>query len=337
MTPSRAADAAATSPARTVFFGSGTFGLPILDALLHLPAVEVVGVVTVPDRPSGRKGALKATPIAMAARASRLALLQPPSLRDDAAVTAIRELRPDLGILADYGRIVPQAILDLPAHGFLNLHPSLLPRHRGASPIPAAILAGDSRTGVTVMRMDAGLDTGPIVAVEAFPLDGTESAPEVETRAAGIGAELIARVVPRWLRGEIVAAPQSEAAASLTRPLRRDDGRLVPNLAASELDRRVRAMQPWPGAWLQLAGSLEPGDRVAVLRAAVAPPRLGDIAATLVDDDGGVAISTGSGRLRLLEVQPAGRRAMSSQAWRRGRPGLIGTGVEFRAAPGNRS
>ncbi|HKB27527.1 MAG TPA: methionyl-tRNA formyltransferase [Candidatus Limnocylindrales bacterium] len=335
MTPSRAADAAATVPARAVFFGSGGFALPILQALLDLPAVAIVGVVTAPDRPAGRKGAARATPVARAARASGLALLQPASLRDGAAVAAIRDLRPEVGLLADYGRIVPQAILDLPAAGFLNVHPSLLPRHRGAAPIPAAILGGDSRTGVTIIRMEAGLDTGPIVAAEAFPLEGTETAPELEARAAAIGAELTARVVPRWLRGEIVPAPQSEASATMTRPLRRDDGRLVPNLAAAELERRVRAMQPWPGAWLQLAGTPDDANRVAVLRASVAPPRLGDIAATIVDDDGGVAISTGSGRLRLIEVQPAGRRAMSGEAWRRGRPGIIGTAVEFRAVSGS--
>ena len=331
MTGPPAAHAAATGPARTVFFGSGAFAVPALDTLLALPAVRVVGVVTVPDRPAGRKGTLTGTPVAIAARARGLPLLQPDSLRDDEALGAIKALKPDLGVLADYGRIVPQAILDAPGHGFLNVHPSLLPRHRGATPIQAAILAGDTRTGVTVIQMDAGLDTGPTVAAESFALDGSEGAPDVEARAAAIGAELLARVIPRWLAGELTAVPQNEAAATVTHPLRRDDGRLVPNLAAAELERRVRAMQPWPGAWLELAAGADgAGDRIAVLRAAVAPPRLGDIAATLVDDDGGVAISTGSGRLRLLEVQPAGRKPMSGDAWRRGRPGLVGTGVQFR-------
>jgi len=337
MTAARAADAGATRRARTVFFGSGAFALPILESLLGLPDVEVVGVVSAPNRPAGRKGAIAATPVAAAARARDLPLLQPVSLRDGAAAAPIRALEPDLGVLADYGRIVPQAILDIPAHGFLNVHPSLLPRYRGATPIPAAILAGDARSGVSVIQMDAGLDTGPIVGAEAFALDGTETAPEVETRAAALGAELLASLVPRWLAGEIVPAPQSEAAASLTRPLRRDDGRLVPNVSAIELERRVRAMQPWPGAWFALAGSSEPADRVVVVRAAIGTPRFGDIAATLVDDEGGVAISTGSGRLRLLEVQPAGRRVMSGAAWRRGRPEVIGAPVEFRAPAGGRA
>ena len=330
MTASRAGDAAATDRARTVFFGSGAFALPILRALLEVPELEVVGVVTSPDRPAGRNARLTATPVAAAARAHGLAVLQPTSLRDDASVRAIEALEPALGVLADYGRIVPQAILDLPAHGFLNVHPSLLPRYRGATPIPAAILAGDVRTGVSVIHMDAGLDTGPIVASEAFSLEGTETAPVVEARAAAIGAALLASIVPRWLAGAVDPVPQNEAAASLTRPLRRDDGRLVPNVSAIELERRVRAMQPWPGAWFSLTGAGS-ADRVVVLRAAIGTPRFGDVAATLVDDEGGVAISTGSGRLRLLDVQPAGRRPMSAQAWRRGRPGLIGSAVEFRA------
>ena len=336
MTASPAAGAAATGPARTVFFGSGAFAVPILEALLDLDAVEVVGVVTVPDRPAGRRGALTPTPVAIAAGAHHVPVLQPASLRAEAALSVISELRPDLAVLADYGRIVPEAMLDVPPRGFLNLHPSLLPRHRGATPIPAAILAGDARTGVTIFRMDAGLDSGPILAAEAFPLVGTETAPTLEARAAKIGADLLARVVPRWLQGAMAPVAQVEDAATLTRPLRRDDGRLVPNLGAAELERRVRAMQPWPGAWFELTGGRAAMGRVAVLRAAVAPPRIGDVAATLVDDDGGVAISTGSGRLRLLEVRPAGRRPMSSPAWRRGRPDLIGAGVDFRSATDRR-
>ena len=153
-------------------------------------------------------------------------------------------------MLADYGRLVPSAVLDLPRHGALNLHPSLLPRHRGAAPIPAAILAGDAETGVTLMRMDEGLDTGPIVAQRRVPLSGDETAPELEGRLAEVAAELLVATLPAWLAGRLDATPQPEDGATLTRPLRREDGRLDPVRRRRELERQVRAYQPWPGSFL---------------------------------------------------------------------------------------
>ena len=168
-------------------------------------------------------------------------------------------------MLADYGQIVPAALLD-PPFGALNLHPSLLPRHRGASPIPAAIVAGDRETGVTLMRMDAGLDTGPIVAVERLPLAGSETAPELEARLADLAADLLARSLEPWLRGDLPATPQPEEGATLTRPLRREDGRLDPALPAADLERRVRAYLPWPGTFLEV-GRRAPRRRRRVRRA----------------------------------------------------------------------
>jgi len=209
---------------------------------------------------------------------------------------------------------VPHATLDIPPHGILNVHPSLLPRHRGASPIPAAILAGDRETGVTLIRMDAGLDSGPIVAVEAWPLDGTESAPEIEARAAVAGAALVRRALPGWLAGTLPARPQDEAGATLTRPLRRDDGRLDAARPASELERAVRAYRPWPGSFLETRLG-----RLVVLAAAVEPPERGDVPGRLAADGRGLVLPTADGRLRLLEVQLAGGRRMSSVEFLRGR------------------
>ncbi|HUP54469.1 MAG TPA: methionyl-tRNA formyltransferase, partial [Methylomirabilota bacterium] len=148
-------------PVRTVFFGSGSFAVPIMDALDRDKRINLVGVVTAPDRPSGRRAELTPTPVARRALQLRVPLLQPARIRAQDAIDAIAALKPDLGVLADYGRIIPQALLDIPTHGILNVHPSLLPRHRGATPIQATIAAGDPRAGVTVILMDAGLDTGP--------------------------------------------------------------------------------------------------------------------------------------------------------------------------------
>ena len=162
-------------------------------------------------------------------------------------------------MLADYGRIVPAALLDLAPHGALNLHPSLLPRHRGATPIPAAIAAGDADTGVSLIRMDAGIDTGPLVAQRRVPLHGDEDAPGLEARLAAEAARLLVESLPGWLDGSLPAVPQPADGATLTRPFRREDGRLDPGRPALELDRQVRALRPWPGTFLDRAGRAAPG------------------------------------------------------------------------------
>ena len=333
MTPSPTGDAAATGPARTVFFGSGAFGVPMLDALLGSPDVQVVAVVTVPDRPAGRGRLLAASPVASRAAAGNVPLIQPATLRDPAVVGALAELALDVGVLADYGRIVPRAVLDVPAHGFLNVHPSRLPRHRGATPIPATILAGDEEAGVTIIRMDAGVDTGPIVAAEAWPLTGRETAAELETAAAAAGASLLVRTVPRWLAGTIEARPQDGATATTTRPLARDDGRLDGSEAATLAARRIRAFDPWPGTFIE-AG--QPPVRLAVLRAEAAAGQPEDVPGRIVADGRGVALATIDGRLRLLDVRPAGGRAMSGDEWRRGRAALVGAAAVPRAAVAGR-
>ena len=228
----------------------------------------------------------------------------------------------DLAVLADYGRIVPEALLDF-RHGALNLHPSLLPRHRGAAPIPATILAGDAETGVTIIRMDRGVDTGPIVAAERVALTGHETAPELESRLAALAADLLARTVEPWVAGELVARPQDDAAATATRPLRRADGRLDPTRPAVELERAVRAYLPWPGTFVEtnLMGRL-------IVRSAVAGPSAStDQPGHLVAEGDGLALTTVDGRLLLGQVQLEGRRAMDASTLRRGAPGLVGAGV----------
>lgn len=313
---------ARTDPARVVLFGSGGFAVPVLDALAGLAGVAIVGVVSAPDRPAGRRREVTAVPVARRARELRLPLLQPSSLRIGAAVADLAALRPDLGVLADYGRIVPDEILRLPPAGILNIHPSPLPRHRGAGPIAAAILAGDRETGVTVIAMDAGIDTGPIVSSERVPLDGTETAPVLEERLAKIGARLIARTLGPWLAGALIAIPQDKAEATMTRPFRREDGRLDPARSAVELERQVRALVPWPGAFVETDLG-----RLSVGRASVSGADAGDVRGTLVAEGDGLALATRDGRLRLLEVGLAGGRRMAAADLRRGRPGLVGLRV----------
>lgn len=303
--------------ARTIFLGSGAFGRAALARLHGHPDIELVGVVTATPRPAGRGRQLTPAQIDVAAQELGISvILRPGRLRAPDAVAGVLALRPNLIVLADYGQIVPAPLLDL-AHGALNLHPSLLPRWRGASPIPAAILAGDAETGVTLMRMDAGLDTGPIVAQEVVPLDGRETAPELEARLAAVAADLLDRSLPAWLDGQIEVRPQPTEGATLTRPLRREDGRLDPTRGAVELERQVRAYQPWPGSYLELDAV-----RLVVNRASVAPGRPGDRPGDLVVDNGRPALATTDGRLLLEQVTPAGRRSMPGDAWLRGLRGL---------------
>jgi methionyl-tRNA formyltransferase len=307
-------------PVRTVFLGSGTFAVPILRSLASHSLVDLVGVVTAPPRPAGRRQELQRTPVHEAADALGVdAVLTPERLRSPEGVLAVQELDADLLVLADYGRLVPPELLE-PRHGALNLHPSLLPRHRGATPVPATILAGDAVTGVTLMRMDAGLDTGPIVAQSHWALDRDETTPELETALAGEAAALLERSLDPWLDGDLPATPQSTDGATLTRPLRRADGVLDPTRSTGELERQIRAFQPWPGSTIEL-----PSGRLKVWRASPGPAGPDDVPGTLVIDGDDLALATADGRQRLLEVQaPSGRRLSGAEYVH----GLRGRGID---------
>jgi methionyl-tRNA formyltransferase len=315
--PGRAADRA-----RTIFFGSGAFAVPILDLLAGDPRLELVAVVSAPDRPAGRNREVTPTPVAARASALRLPLVQPVRVRAPEAISELAALQPDLGVLADYGQIVPRPLLELPPHGILNVHPSLLPRHRGATPIAATIASGDDRAGVTIIRMDDGIDTGPIVARQSWPLSGTERAPDLEAQAAREGAQLLSRTIDPWLAGTAPAIPQTPAGATVTRPFRRDDGRLDPDRTAVELERRVRALEPWPGTFLET-----PVGRLAIHETSLGDSESADESGVLVRHGDRLALATTDGRLILDRVQLAGRRVLGGDEFLRGQPRLVGARV----------
>jgi methionyl-tRNA formyltransferase len=300
---------------RTIFLGSGGFAVPILDALAALTPGGLLTVVTTPARPAGRRKEPAPTPVARRAETLGLPVLTPERLRDPSTIEAFASRAPQLLVVADYGRIVPGAILELPVHGALNLHPSLLPRHRGATPIPAAILAGDRETGVSLIRMDEGIDTGPIVAQTIVPLRGDESTPDLEARLADVAARLLVERLPGWLEGSLVPRPQPEAGASLTRPLQRSDGLLDPTLPPELLERHIRAYQPWPGTFLDTDAG-----RLIVSRARVTTPASPEppLEPRLERVGAGVALVNAEGGLELLEVQPAGGKRMAAADWLRG-------------------
>ena len=302
---------------RTVFLGSGGFGSETLRRLDGHDDVRVVGVVTAPPRPAGRKQGLTTSVIHGVADGLGVnTILTPGRLRAPESIAAVLALDPELLVLADYGQIVPTALLELP-FGALNLHPSLLPRHRGATPIPAAILSGDTETGVTLLRMDAGLDTGPIVVQERVTLDGIETAPRLEQNLKLVAAGLLDRSLGPWIRGELEPRPQPDDGATITRPLRREDGRLDAARRAVDLWRQVRAYEPWPGSFVETADG-----RLAIWRSSVEPT---------TDQPPGQfgprGLATADGELLLHEVQPAGGKRMPWEAYVRGRPGIVGSAV----------
>ena len=290
--------------ARVVFMGTPEFAVPALERLAA--AHQVVGVVTQPDRPAGRGQCLILSPVKQAALALGLPLGQPPSLRTSQAQAQLAAWEPDLIVVAACGYILPQDVLDLPPHGCLNVHASLLPRWRGAAPISAAILAGDGVTGVTLMRMDAGVDTGPILAQRQEPIHPADTRATLETRLARLGAELLMETLPAYLAGPLQPHPQPADGVTCARPLHKEDGRLDWALPAVALDRQVRAVTPWPGAFTTWRGR-----PLKILRAMPRPGWRGDAPpGTVVAQAGTVVVATGEGALRLEEVQLAGKRPM---------------------------
>jgi methionyl-tRNA formyltransferase len=324
----------ATTVVRAVFFGSGCFAIPILEALVDLPGIRVERVVSAPDRPVGRKAVVTPTPVTARARELGLDLMQPSRVRAPESVEALRAIGPDLAILADYGQLIPSALLDLPPRGFLNLHPSALPRHRGAAPIPATILAGDAASAVTLIVVTEEMDAGPIVAVEPLGVRVDDTAVTLEERASLAAARLLTRALPEWLAGRLQPRAQPEEGVTSTRPLRRADGLLDPMQSAVELERQVRAYQPWPGSYLETEGG-----RLIVWKARVDEREPGDVAGHLVGTrDGGFALVTGTGRLVLDELQRAGGHRMTAAEYRRGYPALPGVAgfakLPLRSRPG---
>jgi methionyl-tRNA formyltransferase len=308
--------------ARTVFLGSGSFAVPVLDALRALPAVQLEAVVSAPDRPVGRKAVLTPTPVAGRARALGLRLLQPARIGGPESVAELTRLAPDLAVLADYGQLIPRTLIELPPRGFLNLHPSALPRHRGAAPIPATILAGDRESAVSLMVLSEEMDAGPVVATSPLEVKPDDTAVTLEERAAEVAADLLTRALPEWLAGRLAPREQAVEGVTRTRPLRREDALLDPGFPAARLERQVRAYQPWPGAAVETAGG-----RVLVWRAHVEPGDARDEPGLLVRHGrDGLAVATPQGRLVLDEVQPAGGRRMTGAELLRGRPGLVRQG-----------
>jgi methionyl-tRNA formyltransferase len=296
------------------FFGTPTYAVPTLRMLAADPRFDLRMVVTQPDRKAGRGHQLVAPPVKVVAGELGLPLMQPPSLRDEDARDQLRALEADLFVVAAYGLIFSRPILDLPDYGCLNLHASILPHYRGAAPIPAAILNGDAETGITLMMMERGLDTGPIVAVAKTPIEPTDTTETVTARLAEIGARLAADKIPDLIAGRIECYPQP-AEATAVRPLTKADGQIDWRQPAAHIERQVRAMWPWPRAWTQV------GDRQLQIHAASVVPGSASVKpGTVAIVDSKPAFHCGDGRCLIIETaQLAGGKPQPGHALINGR------------------
>lgn len=309
-------------PLRIVFMGTPAFAVPCLERLVA-DGYEVVAVYTQPDRPAGRSGAPVKSPVKRAALRHDLLVLQPRSLRRPEEQERLREQAPDLVVVAAYGLILPQAVLDVPRYGGINVHPSLLPRHRGPAPITGAILAGDSETGVTIMLMDAGMDTGPILAQRSVPIDLLDTTGSLTDRLSVMSQQLLSETLPRWVRGELTPQPQDDSKATYTALLKKADGVIDWSQPAEVISRQVRAYQPWPGAYTTWQGrqlkllQVEASETSA--EAASSAP------STVIASGLEAAVQTGWGMLRLLVLQLEGRKPMPVAEFLRGARGFIGS------------
>jgi methionyl-tRNA formyltransferase len=319
-----------TENIRVILMGTPKFALPTLHALIA--HYEVVGVVTQPDRPVGRGRTPQPPPIKTAALAHEIPIFQPQTLRRAESVSHLRQWSPDVIVTAAIGLILPAEVLALPTFGTLNVHASLLPRWRGAAPIQAAILAGDSETGVTIMMTDVGLDTGPILSQRAIPIRPREQADSLHDKLATLGAELLLETLPRWLSSEIEPTPQPEDGVTIAPMIDKEDGLIHWDRPAEAIDRQVRAYHPWPGAY-----TFWHNQRLKVIEVFPVTTQIGDARATwerppgtAIQLDTEVAVITGEGLLRLDQLQLAGKRALSGAEFVRGRPGFVGARLEPR-------
>lgn len=301
--------------AKIVFMGTPDFAAPTLNALIahhHLLAV-----VTQPDRPAGRNKRLRQSPVKQLAAAADIPIFQPKSLRQPESIDRLRQWDADVFVVAAFGQILPPTALDLPKHGSINVHASLLPRWRGAAPIQASIRAGDTETGITIMLMDAGLDTGPMLAKRAIPIAADETGQSLHDKLAHLGAELLIETLPKYLSGMIQPQAQDESQTSYAPPIKKEDGRIDWTQSALVIERLARAFNPWPGAFTRWQGRQL---KIHAGRHGPGRARPGQV----IVQGGRIAIGAGGGLIYPVELQLAGRKRMSIDDFANGHSDFVG-------------
>lgn len=311
------------NPIRIVFMGTPEFAVPSLVALHEAAPAhdwELVGVATQPDRPAGRGNRVIASPVKAQAERYGLPILQPTSFRKDpATLPALAALQPDLLVVAAYGLILPRSVLALPQHGAINVHASLLPAYRGASPITTALLDGRDVTGVSIMLMDVGMDTGPVLTQTQQAIDAGDTTASLSERLATQGAKLLVESLPRWIAGEITPTPQEAlpGEVSLCRLIKKEDGQIDWRQPAAVIERMTRAYTPWPSAYTTWHGEPFKIWRAAPVEGSAQPGRV-------VNTPQGIAVGTSEDLLLLHSVQPAGKRVLDIRSFLNGAPDFVG-------------
>lgn len=302
---------------RLIFMGTPQFAVPSLRRLLE--GYEVVAVVTRPDRAAGRGRRVAFSPVKEVALAWGIPVMQPRSLKEKEVVASLQELEPQMIVVAAYGQILPPEVLAIPPFGCLNVHASLLPKYRGASPVAGALLAGEEETGITIMLMDEEMDTGPILAQARLPIAPQDDRGSLTEKLAYLGAELLLETLPRWLKGEITPRPQEDEKATYTKILRKEDGLIDWSMSSVEIWGQVRAYNPWPSAYTGFEGR-----PLKILRAGSIKGERGEPGLVVATKEG-AAVVTGEGLLALEEVQLAGKRAMGIVEFLRGQREFVGS------------
>lgn len=311
---------------RIVFFGTPEFAAVSLRALLR-ERLDVVGVVTQPDRPQGRsRSTLLPPPVKVTAEQAGLPVLQPDRPVGDIFEAGLRRLEADLGVVVAYGHILRPQVLAIPVRGMINVHASLLPALRGAAPIQWAILNGDTRTGISIMAMEAGLDSGPVLHTVATPIGPDETAGALSVRLAELGAQALVEALATMAAGRARPRPQNDAAATFAPKIDRETARVRWDEPAEQVARRVRAMDPAPGAWTTLDGGEVKLFGAAVVGGSEREPAAGG-GGTVLQADSRLLVQTGAGAVEIAEVQPAGKRRLATADWLRGR--AVAPGARF--------
>jgi methionyl-tRNA formyltransferase len=305
---------------KIVFMGTAELSCASLENLAE--QFSVAAVVTQPDKPKGRELKLQFSPAKILAEKLKLPVLQPTKARDEKFIFELRELKPDLIVVVAYGQILPQSILDLPKFGCLNVHTSLLPKYRGASPIQSAILNGETETGVTIMKMDAGLDTGEIISQARTPISPEDNSQTLHDKLARFGSELLVETIPDYVAGKILPKPQPTEGASYAAKLKKEDGKIDWNEPAEKILNRLRAFTPWPGAFTFL--KTEEKSQLLKIRKAEIAGNNGQTGTVLSVDKNGVVVACGKNALRILELQREGGRRLSAQEFLAGKPVKVG-------------